>query len=120
MSAKQTDIPSEYSADWLEKLDGRTRLAQAVHRRYETLAADLGGLDALSYQQRSICKRAIWMEAIIEQQEAALARGEEVDQGKLTQAVNTLIGLLKTLGLERKATDVPDLQSYLRSRQGQA
>jgi hypothetical protein len=45
-----------------------------------------------------------------------LARGEEVDQGKLTQAVNTLIGLLKTLGLERVARDVPTLGDYLRSK----
>lgn len=118
--AKQNEIPHRYSHDWLEKLDGRTTLARAVNERYETLAADLGGIDALSYQKRSICKRAIWMEAIIEQQEAALARGEEVDQGKLTQAVNTLSGLWKTLGLERAARDVPDLATYLKKREGAA
>ena len=116
MAAKQTDIPNRFSPDWLEKLDGRTALARAVNDRYSALAADLGGPDAMSYQRRSLAKRAIWMEAVIEQQEAALARGEDVDQGKLTQAVNTLIGLLKTLGLERQARDVPDLATYLRER----
>ena len=117
MAAKHSEIPTRYSADWLEKLDGRTTLARAVNERYESLATDLGGIDALSYQKRSLCKRAIWMEAIIEQQEAALARGQEVDQGKLTQAVNTLSGLWKTLGLERAARDVPDLQTYLAKRE---
>ena len=116
MAAKQQDIPQQYSPDWLEKLDGRTALARAVNDRYSALAADLGGHERLSYQRRSLAKRAIWMEAIIEQQEAALARGEEVDQGKLTQAVNTLSGLWKTLGLERAARDVPDLQTYLKQR----
>ena len=118
--SKQSEIPNKYSADWLEKLDGRTTLARAVNERYESLATDLGGIDALSYQKRSLCKRAIWMEAIIEQQEAALARGQEVDQGKLTQAVNTLSGLWKTLGLERHAKDVPSLSDYLSKREASA
>lgn len=115
-NGKNSDLPKRYTEAWLEGLDGRTRLAQAVRARADALMADLGGEDALSYQQRSLCRRAIWMEAVIEQQEAALARGEDIDQGKLTQAVNSLIGLLKTLGLERRAREVPDLQSFIRQR----
>ena len=108
--------PEKYSHDWLEKLDQRTNLAKAVNERLHVLTTDLGGMEYLSYQQRSLAKRAIWMEAIIEQQEAALSRGEDIDQGKLTQAVNSLIGLLKTLGLERKTRDVPDLATFLQQR----
>ena len=107
--SKQTEIPASYSPDFLEKLDGRSNIAKAITSRLQALETDLGGRDALSYQQRSLIKRAVWMEAIIEQQEAALARGEEVDQGKLTQAVNSLIGLLKTLGLQRVAKQAPDV-----------
>ena len=113
---KQDAVPNRYSADWLEKLDGRTAIARAVNERLAMLESDLGGRDAMSYQQRSLAKRAIWTEALIEQQESAVARGEEIDQGRLTQAVNSLIGLYKTLGLERRAREVPDLQSYLRQR----
>lgn len=114
--SKQTEIPQKYSHDWLEKLDGRTAIAKAVNERYHALTQDLGGADRLSYQRQSLCKRAIYLEAIIETQEAALSRGEEVDQGKLTQATNTLIGLLKTIGLDRVARDVPDLAEYLKAR----
>lgn len=114
--SRNDEIPANFTNDWLEKLDGRTSLARAVQSRYKALTHDLGGMDDLSYQRRSLCKRAIYMEAIIEQQEAALSRGEDVDQGKLTQAVNTLIGLLKTLGLERKARDVPNLTDYLNKK----
>lgn len=109
-------IPERYSHDWLESLDGRTRIARAVRERLTALETDLGGRDNLSYQRRSLAKRAVWLEAIIEQQEAALARGEGVDQGKLTQAVNSLIGLLKTLGLERQAKDVPSLHKYISAK----
>ena len=117
MATKQSDIPEQYSPDWLEKLDGRTNLAKAVNDRYRALTADLGGADRLSYQRRSLAKRAIWMEAVIEQQEAALSRGEEVDQGRLCQAVNSHIGLLKTLGLDKVAADVPSLHEYLAKRE---
>lgn len=104
--ARSSEVPGKFSEGWIDSLDGRTRIAQAVNERMGLLTADLGGLDALSYMQRSLCKRVVWMECLIEQQEAALAKGEEIDQGRLTQAINSLLGLLRTLGLERKAKDV--------------
>lgn len=107
-------IPDTYSPDWIERLDGRTRVAQAVKERLAALVTDCGG--DLSYQRYSLCKRAVWMEAVIERQEAALARGEDIDQGRWTQAVNTLVGVLRTLGLERRAKPTEDLQSYMRRR----
>jgi hypothetical protein len=119
-TGKSTELPDRYSEDWLAKLDGRTAIARVIRDRLDELQTDLGGRDSLSYQQRSLTKRAIWMEAIIEQQEIALSKGEEVDQGKLTQAVNSLIGLLKTLGLERRAKDVPSLAEYLATRASNA
>jgi len=99
-------IPTDYSPDWLEKLDGRTRMAQVINQRYQQLTTDLGGVDALSYQQRSLCRRALWFEAMLEQWEAALSRGEDVDPGKLSNTTNTLIGLYKSLGLNRQSREV--------------
>lgn len=116
---KQSALPDDYSADWIQRLDGRTRLAQAVRQRYTELTTDLGGHGALSYQRKSLAKRALWQEAVIEQMESALARGEDVDLGRMTQSVNSLQGLYKTLGLDRVQRDIPDLQTYLASR-GQA
>lgn len=116
-SGRSAEIPERYSEDFVAKLDGRTQIARIIRDRLEELQTDLGGRDALSYQQRSLTKRAIWLEAVIEQQEIALSKGEVIDQGKLTQAVNSLIGLLKTLGLDRKARDVPDLQTWIANRE---
>lgn len=109
---KANELPDNYTADWLERLDGRTRLAQAVRARYAALTDDLGGHDAMSYQRRSLAKRALWQEAVIEQMEAALARGDDVDLGRMTQAVNSLQGLYKTLGLDRVAREV-NLADYI-------
>ena len=110
------DIPNRYTGDWLEKLDGRTTFARAVQARLADLHADLGGRDALSYQERSLCKRAVWLEAMIEQREAALARGEDIEEGSHTQSINSLMGVWKALGLNRRAKDVTDLRSYLKSK----
>ncbi|APX94508.1 hypothetical protein BWR19_17085 [Halomonas sp. 1513] len=114
--AKQNPLPDDYSADWIQRLDGRTRLAQAVRQRYTDLTTDLGGHEAMSYQRRSLAKRALWQEAVIEQMEAALARGEDVDLGRMTQSVNALQGLYKTLGLDRVARDVPTLSAYIAAK----
>ena len=116
--SKQGALPDSYSHDWLERLDGRTRLAQAVRARYDALTNDLGGHDALSYQRRSLAKRALWQEAVIEQMEAALARGDDVDLGRMTAAVNSLQGLYKTLGLDRVAREADTLADYIQRKSG--
>ncbi|MCA1775209.1 MAG: hypothetical protein LC676_06260 [Loktanella sp.] len=77
---------------------------------------DLGGVDRLSYAERSLVERALWLEHWLAVQEEALASGqyETFDAGKWTQACNALMGILKTLGIERRAKDVTDLQAYIR------
>jgi hypothetical protein len=117
MTQAQTDLQTiapDYSADWIEKLDGRTTLARAVNSRLQQLVTDCGG--DRSYMIFSLCKRTVWMEALVEKQEAAAARGEEIDTGRYTQSVNALQGLLRTLGLERRAKPAEDLHEYMRRK----
>lgn len=113
-------IPNAYSEDWLSQLDGRTKLAVAVRARYEALTNDLGGHANMSYQRRSLAKRALWTEAVIEQMESGLARGDDVDLGRLTQAVNSLQGLYKTLGLDRVAHDTTSLADFIERKGAKA
>lgn len=118
MNGKTSEIPATFSSDWIDHLDGRTKLARVVRQRLSSLHSDLGGRDALSYQQRSLCRRAVWLEALIERREVALANGREIDEGAHTQSINALMGVWKALGLQRKAREVPDLHDYLRNREG--
>lgn len=105
--------PAHYRQDWLEVLDRRTRLARVVEDRLRELESDLGGHDVLSYQQRSLARRALWIELIIERRESALAQGLEIEEGQHGYSVNTLKGLFVTLGLHRKAKEAPSLHEYL-------
>lgn len=117
--SEQGAVTNQFSLEWRESLDGRTRLGRVVNDRLAALHADLGGVESLSFQKRVLCERLIWQTMLIESMERALSLGQPVEHGKLVQCTNTLIGLCKTLGLERVARDVPDLQTYLKSRAAQ-
>jgi len=114
MPAKQ--IPNKYSPGYLDNLDGRLAVATVMRERYRAFTDDLGGSDSLSYAKRSLVERALWLEYWLAEQEQALAKGQDFDVGKWTQAANALQGILTKLGLDRQAKDVPHLHDYLKQR----
>ncbi|WP_323847023.1 hypothetical protein [Microbulbifer magnicolonia] len=113
MSKKQCP-PARYQPDWLASLDKRTAIAQTLANRHQQLCDDLGGLDQLSYQQKALIDRALFLEFHLQQEEAKLATGAEFDSGKWVQACNALNGLFSKLGLQRQAKVVPALETYIR------
>lgn len=111
------DIPEKYIPGWLDQLDGRYAVAKDVRSRFEALSADLGGLDTLSYQQRSLVERAVWLEYWLSRQERDLAAGaKDFNVGVWVQASNALLGLFRHLGLQRVPKPTEDLHSYMRRR----
>ena len=59
---------------------------------------------------------AVWCE----QAEAEQAQGSDFDVASYTTAANTMRRLLADVGLERRAKDVTDLQTYIRQREARA
>jgi hypothetical protein len=110
-------IPDKYSPDFAERLDKRTSIAKTICGRIETIETDMGGAEALSHARRSLIRRTVWLEAIIEHSEQRLAAGEGIDLGGHTQAINTLIGLCRLLGLERRARPVEPLRDIMRPKE---
>lgn len=106
-------VPERFDPQFLEDLDGRTLAAKRLRNRLAEVHADLGGVDVLSYSKRSLALRAIWLESWLEAREVEAAQGKPIDIGRQTQALNTLIGLWRLLGLERRPRDVPSLNEYL-------
>ncbi|MBE0471447.1 MAG: hypothetical protein IBX55_18300 [Methyloprofundus sp.] len=113
---KQATPPTKFANGWLNELDGRTGIAQVMRERYTELTNDLGGVSNLSYMQRSLVERALWLEYWLAQQEQQLASGSEFDVGKWVQAANSLQGLLSKLGLDRKAKDPVNLSDFLKAK----
>ncbi len=106
-------IPEKYAPDFMERLDRRTVLGKAVSQRFEAVATDCGGLDALAHVKIGLIKRFLWMECVIEGIELQLAAGEQIDIGSYTQLTNTWLGIARLLGLERKPRPVRRLQEHL-------
>jgi hypothetical protein len=117
---KSKTLPIKYSKGFLDKLDGRTELAQQLHAAYTELTDDLGGTDSLSHVKKVLAEKFCWLSAILRGIELQIAEGRRKDSGELlakwVQGLNALTGLARSLGLERKARKLDDLQSYVRSK----
>jgi hypothetical protein len=107
-------IPSTYIPNFVERLDARTLLATVIPQRIASIESDLGGAEGLSYARRSLVRRVVWLEAVVETFEQNLASDRVTDLGAYTQAINSLLGLYRLLGLERKPRNVRSLAAVMR------
>ena len=100
----------------MSELDGRVRVAKSLRERLNSLVSDLGGPAELSYQELSLCKRAIHIERLIEKDELSMAHGGVVDRFATIAAINTLTSLFSKIGLKRRAK-ILNLKDYLANSQ---
>lgn len=107
-------------------IDRRTRVGKALAVWCAALAADLGGIDALSTQQRAIIEQAATTRLILDSIDGWLAKQPSmIDRRKRAllpvvrerqSLADALVRYLTALGLERRAKDVTDLASYSRRK----
>ena len=115
-TTKAIEVGSRYDENFVSELDGRYRTAKTLRQRLRELTNDLGGLPGLSYQERSLCKRAIHLERVVEKFESTLAHGGSVEFNHYFGLVNTLSGLWSKLGMKRRAKVVRDLAMELKEQ----
>lgn len=108
-------IPDTFDPQWIARLDKRTALSREVLGRVAAIESDLGGADRLSHTTRSLIRRAVWVELLIETNEDRLATGGSIDLGGYTQTLNTYLGLCRALGLERRQRPAKRLRDALES-----
>ena len=102
---KYMNLQKKFQNGWLDSLDGRSSISIELRERYAVLCDDLGGVANLSYQQRSLVERSLWLEYWRASQERDLAAGKKFDVGKWVQACNGLQGIYAKLGLDRVRTE---------------
>lgn len=111
--------PTKYQSGFLDALDKRTAIAQDLQNRFDAYAADLGGVDRLSYAQRSLLEHCLFLQYWLAQQEQALATGSgDFDSGRYTQALNSLQGVFSKLGMNRVAREISLQDVMSRSKSG--
>lgn len=113
-SHKEQAVPAKFSPGFLSSLDGRTDLAKTLRANYEQIVADVGGAPDVGHVKKALIERFCWLEAILQTIEHELATGavnKTEAIGRWIQAVNSLSGLAKVLGVERKASSRPWVMS---------
>ena len=109
-SSKEQKLPAKFRLGFLQSLDNRTALAAALRQNYEAIVADIGGLDDIAHTKRALIERFVYLEGVCQSLESELLQ-EDANRaeilGRWVQAVNALIGLSKTIGLERRAIAAP-------------
>ena len=107
---KPAGLPAKYKPGFLADLDGRGGLSKALRANYAEIVADIGGTTEVGHVKAALIERFCWLEAILQTLEHDLATGA-IDKaealGRWIQAVNSLTGLAKVLGIERKASSRP-------------
>jgi hypothetical protein len=107
-------LPVKFQPRFWEDADRRIATVRAVKARYLRLREDAGGGE--SYQRDLLIQRAVFLSIMLETIEVRASEGGDFEVGVYTQASNTLMGLLKTLGLEKQIKSVTDLKAYVESR----
>lgn len=119
---KADRIPQQFEPGFISNLDQRTGIAQLMADRYRELTNDLGGADRLSYSQKLLAEKALWIQHYMAQQETMLATGQlkDFDAGKYSAMLNSLQGVLAKLGLQRVAKQAPGIGELIKRSQGGA
>lgn len=105
-------LPRRFAPEFWADQDGRTPLPREIKRRVKALCLDAG---ADSEQKRLIAQRAVFLSLQLETAEVRAIRDGQLDCGIYTQQVNSLLGCLKALGLERKARKI-GLKDYMQDK----
>lgn len=114
---KAREVAERYDERFLDDMDGRFETVRTLRQRLAALTNDLGGVANLSYQEQSVCKRAVHLERLIEKKESTLAHGGNVDENAYFSAITTLSSLFSKVGLKRRPKVVGTLAELLSQQQ---
>jgi hypothetical protein len=100
--------------DLLPDVDGRSLLYKRFKDIARLVAADQGGLDALSEARVQLVRRFAATCVMAEQIEANMCNGLEIDINQHTALSSTLVRLGARIGIDRRAKHItPNLTDYL-------
>lgn len=100
--------------DLLPDVDGRSLLYKRFKEIARLVAADQGGLDALSEARVQLVRRFAATCVMAEQIEADMCNGLEIDINQHTAISSTLVRLGSRIGIDRRAKNItPNLTDYL-------
>ena len=100
------------------RLDGRTAAARMFDKLAADIAGDLGGIDQMSWIERTLVEAYCGAYISLANLNARIALGQAVDLGELSGTASAMVRIASRLGISRRARDVtPSLSDLLRREQ---
>lgn len=93
--------------------DGRGAWARRWKDLVDAHTSDCGGRDRLTEAKLSLCRRAATITVQLEQQEAAMSEGKDVDLASYAMVAGHLRRILESVGLGRAMKPVPSVRDLL-------
>jgi hypothetical protein len=101
--------------DWLMGVDQRSSIARRYRDLMAEAIADAGGVSECSQARLQLIRRLAALSVQLEQLEAKLADGADIDIAEYTSLTSTLVRVVSRLGINRVSRDItpPSVQEYL-------
>jgi hypothetical protein len=115
---RRTDLPTTFTPKFLDNSDNRLAVVRQIKKRIEALMQDGGGNE--STQRAMLCRHAAFLHVLLETQETELAETGQFEMGVFVQAVNSLVGLLRMLGLEKRIKRAGGIGAYIEEKEAQS
>ena len=101
--------------DWLSGIDQRSSIARRYRDLMAEAIADAGGVSECSQARLQLIRRLAALSVQLEQLEAKLADGGDIDIAEYTSLTSTLVRVVSRLGINRVARDIgPTLSDIIR------
>ncbi|MGD0766824.1 MAG: hypothetical protein ABSB42_01230 [Tepidisphaeraceae bacterium] len=111
---KHKTLPTRFTPRFWQDADRRVALVRAIEDRVRRMKDDTG---SESYAKEILCERAIFIVSLLETSERDAIEGiRALDVGSYVQSCNALLGILKSLGLERQVKKLGSLAAYVEER----
>lgn len=115
---KEAALSKTFTPRFWEHCDLRLAVVRSMCARYEALRESCGGYE--STQRDLLVRRIAFLSIQIETMEVNAMEGKPFDAGSYVQCLNSFLGFLKSVGLDRRAKNVTDLNRYLEEKKGRA
>lgn len=117
---REKSLPAKFTPGFMKRLDGRQALAVRLRTSFDNIVEDLGGEQNLTYTRLVMIERFVFLEAMIANWEAQVATEPDAADalvGRMVQATNSLQGLARVIGYERRDAGPITLQAYVRAKE---
>ena len=114
-SRQLVTFPNRFVPRFWEDSDMRIAVVKTIKRRYRLLKEHCGGDD--SAQRDALTQRLAFLLCVLETKEVECAEGKGLDLGSYVQSVNSVVGLIRILGLEKHVKSCGgNLATYLNQK----